>query len=257
VQGTQPISGASLQACGSSRSREQATPVQENVELIRKQIFDSAKKAGRNPAEIQLIGVTKTIGVPQINELLAAGVAAVGENRVQDFLPKYEEFQTQEKRPDEWHFIGHLQRNKVKFIADKVNLIHSVDSLPLANEINRHGEKNGKIIQILAEVNISGESSKYGISPHEILKFVENLVNMRFVRLRGLMTVAPFVENPERNRGFFNDLRELVVDINTKSVYHSQLHDLSMGMSVDFATAIEEGATMVRIGTALFGERTR
>jgi pyridoxal phosphate enzyme (YggS family) len=229
--------------------------VQENVTIIREKIITAAKKAGRDPSEIKLIGVTKTVDVPLINELLAAGVSEVGENRVQDFLPKYEKFQTLENKPSEWHFIGHLQRNKVKFIADKVDLIHSVDSLPLAQEINRHGEKIGRIIHILAEINISGEASKYGIPPAEILKFVENLVNMRFVRLCGLMTVAPFVENSEENRGIFSNLRKIMVDINTKGLYHVKLESLSMGMTLDFATAIEEGATMVRIGTALFGER--
>ncbi|MCL2224877.1 MAG: YggS family pyridoxal phosphate-dependent enzyme [Defluviitaleaceae bacterium] len=229
--------------------------IKENVAEIRAQIAAAAKKAGRDPSEIKLIGVTKTVDVPRISELLAAGVTAMGENRVQDFLPKYEEFSALENRPSEWHFIGHLQRNKVKFIADKVDLIHSVDSLPLATEINRHGEKIGKVLNILAEINISGESSKFGIPPDEILKFVENLVNMRFVRLSGLMTVAPFVENSEDNRGIFRKMRKILVDINTKCLYDSHIRDLSMGMSLDFATAIEEGATMVRIGTALFGER--
>ncbi|MCL2576546.1 MAG: YggS family pyridoxal phosphate-dependent enzyme [Defluviitaleaceae bacterium] len=228
----------------------------ENVAKIREKISASAKKSSRDPAEIKVIGVTKTVGVQLISELLTAGVTEIGENRVQDFLPKYDEFQNLENRPSEWHFIGHLQRNKVKFISDKVDLIHSVDSLPLADEINRRGEKIGKIINILAEINISGESSKYGLQPDEILEFVKNLVNMRFVRLSGLMTVAPFVENPEENRDYFKKMRNLMVDINTKSVYHAELGNLSMGMSLDYEVAIEEGATMVRIGTALFGERT-
>jgi hypothetical protein len=229
--------------------------IKKNVEEIREQIFASAKKSGRNPAEIKLIGVTKTIDVPRINELLSAGITQIGENRVQEFLPKYDEFLKLENRPSEWHFIGHLQRNKVKYIFDKIDLIHSVDSLPLANEINRNGEKIGKKINILAEINISGEASKFGIPPRDVLKFVENLGNMRFVQLKGLMTVAPFVENAEKNRVLFSEMRKIMVDINTSCIYHTKLQDLSMGMSGDFSVAIEEGATMIRIGTALFGER--
>lgn len=229
--------------------------IKENVAAIKEVIAASAKKSGREPSEIKLIGVTKTIGVPVIKELLEAGVAELGENRVQEFLPKYEVFQKSEIRPNSWHFIGHLQRNKVKFIADKIDLIHSVDSLPLAEEINRRGEKLGKEIQILAEINISGEPSKYGIPPCDILKFAENLVNMRYIRLSGLMCVAPFVENPEENRVFFSKMRKKLIDIQNKCLYHTKSVELSMGMTGDFATAIEEGATIVRIGTALFGER--
>ena len=230
--------------------------IKENVDAIREAITASAKKSGRDPSEIKLIGVTKTVDVLRISELLASGVTDIGENRVQDFLPKYDYFQKNfkelENRPNEWHFIGHLQRNKVKFIADKVDLIHSVDSLPLAVEINRRGEQVGKIVNILAEINISGEPSKYGIPPDDILEFIENLANMQFVRLTGLMCMAPFVENPEENRVFFSKMRKISVDIQNKCIYHTKLISLSMGMSNDFSVAIEEGATMVRIGTALF-----
>lgn len=231
----------------------------ENIAAVREAIASAAKKSGRDPAEIKLIGVTKTVGIPRIKEILAAGVSELGENRVQDFLPKYEHFiensEKIENRPDKWHFIGHLQRNKVKFIIDKVDLIHSVDSESLAQEINRHGEKIGKVIKILVEINISSESSKFGVSPDEILKLVENLGKMRFLDVSGLMTVAPFVENSEKNRVFFSKMQKIIVDINDKCIYHTKLVDLSMGMSGDFAVAIEEGATMVRLGTALFGER--
>jgi pyridoxal phosphate enzyme (YggS family) len=231
--------------------------IKENVAAIREAISASAKKSGRDPSEIKLIGVTKTVCTTRINELLAAGVTDIGENRVQDFLPKYEFFSEKEMRPAEWHFIGHLQRNKVKFIVDKVNLIHSVDSLPLAQEINRRCEQIGKTMNILAEINISGECSKFGIPPDEILKFAKNLANMRSVRLSGLMCVPPFVENPEKNRGFFSEMRKLIVDIQKISIYDTKIIELSMGMSGDFAVAIEEGATMVRIGTSLFGERPK
>jgi pyridoxal phosphate enzyme (YggS family) len=229
--------------------------IRENVEAARRVIADSAKKSGRDPAEIRLIGVTKTVDTTRIKELLAAGVTQIGENRVQDFLPKYEFFQKEETKPSEWHFIGHLQRNKVKFIADKVDFIHSVDSLPLALEINRRCEQIGKVMKIMVEINISGEASKFGISPQEILKFAENLANMRSVRLCGLMCVAPFVENPEKNRVFFSNMKKLSVDIQNVYHYYEIPIELSMGMSGDFAVAIEEGATMVRLGTSLFGER--
>jgi pyridoxal phosphate enzyme (YggS family) len=229
--------------------------IKENVGAIRKLIAESAKKSGREPDDIKLIGVTKTVDVLRINELLEAGVTEIGENRVQDFLPKYEYFAEKELRPKEWHFIGHLQRNKVKFIADKVDLIHSVDSLPLAQEINSRAEQHGRIINILAEINIAGEASKFGIPPCDILKFVENLGNMRSLRLAGLMCVAPFVENPEENRVFFNEMKKISIDIQKKCIYDTERIELSMGMSGDMAFAISEGATMVRVGTALFGER--
>lgn len=228
----------------------------EKVDAVRQVITDSAKKAGRKPSDIKLIGVTKTVDVSRINELLEAGVTEIGENRVQDLLPKYEYFAERENHPTEWHFIGHLQRNKVKFIADKVSLIHSVDSLALAQEINKHGERLKKVLNVLVEINISDESSKYGIPPHKILEMVKNLAIMRFVRLKGLMCVPPFVENAEENRVFFTKMRNLMLDINKSCLYDTEVVELSMGMSGDYAVAIEEGATMVRLGTALFGERS-
>ena len=230
--------------------------INENVAAIREVISASAKKSNRDPSKIKLIGVTKTVDTMRIKELLAAGVTEIGENRVQDFLPKYDFFSPahlkSEIQPSMWHFIGHLQRNKVKFIVNKVDLIHSVDSLPLAEEINKYSEKSNVVSNILAEINISGEPSKYGIPPCEILKFVKSLANMRFVKLCGLMCMAPFVENPEKNRVFFNEMRKILVDINMRSIYYLALEELSMGMSNDFSVAIEEGAAMIRIGTALF-----
>jgi len=226
--------------------------IKDNVSNIREKIAAAAVKSGRNPEDIKLIGVTKTIEVPQIQELLDAGVNCIGENRVQEFLPKYEALSPQKI---EWHFIGHLQRNKVKFIADKVDLIHSVDSLALAQEIDRCAEKHNRVIKILAEVNIGLEASKFGVPPSEILEFVKNLVKMRHVRFSGLMCVAPYVENPEENRRFFEKMSNLLFDIKENMHYYSFNLELSMGMTGDFSVAIEEGATMIRIGTALFGER--
>lgn len=232
--------------------------IKENVVGVRRQISDACKKSGRDPAEIKLIGVTKTVDTARINELLEAGVAEIGENRVQDLLPKYEYFAEKEIRPREWHFIGHLQRNKVKFIIDKVDLIHSVDSLALAEEINKRAGAIKKIQKILLEINISGEASKFGIPPEDILKIAKTLEGMPFVQLSGIMCVAPFVENAEENRVFFTKMRKLSVDIQEVCHYDTNpiglSFDLSMGMTGDYSVAIEEGATMIRIGTALFGE---
>ncbi|MCL2217665.1 MAG: YggS family pyridoxal phosphate-dependent enzyme [Defluviitaleaceae bacterium] len=226
--------------------------IHENVAAIRGQIAASAKKSGRDPNDIKLIGVTKTIDVSRIKELLVAGVGDIGENRVQEFLPKYEILKPEKPI---WHFIGHLQRNKVKFIADKVDLIHSVDSMALAEEIDRQAKKFNRVINILLEVNIAGEISKFGIPPCEILESAKNLVKLPNVRLSGLMCVAPFVENAEENRRFFEKMRNLRLDIQRNCIYYTNRLELSMGMTCDYSVAIEEDATMIRIGTALFGSR--
>ena len=229
--------------------------IYENVKEIREKIAEAAKKSGRRPDEIKLIGVTKTIETDRIKELLAAGVEDIGENKVQEFLPKYDTLEGSDTRPARWHFIGHLQRNKVKFIADKVDLIHSVDSLPLAEEINKRAGEAGRKLDVLAEVNIAGETAKYGFAPDSVLSVVEKLQKMSNIQLTGLMCVAPFVENPEKNRVYFEKMRSLCVDIQSSYLYYTTKLDLSMGMTGDFTVAIEEGATMVRIGTALFGNR--
>jgi len=229
--------------------------IEQNVQFVRKNIAEAAKKSGRNPDDIKLIGVTKTIPPERMKELLAAGVTAIGENRVQEFLPKHEILAPE--HAVEWHFIGHLQRNKVKFIADKVDLIHSVHSLELAGEIDKQARKFGRQIDILIEVNIANESTKFGLKPEEVLDFAGKLVDFANIRLKGLMCIAPFVENGSENRLFFENMRNLRVDIAKKYHYYHQANNLnlSMGMSGDYSVAIEEGATMVRVGTALFGER--
>ena len=226
-----------------------------NVETVRSHIAEAAKKSGREAESITLVGVTKTIEPARIKELIAAGVSDIGENKVQEFLPKYEELTEGDASACNWHFIGHLQRNKVKFIADKVCLIHSLDSLSLAEEINKRGEKLGKKINILIEVNIAEEPSKHGISPNKVFEFAEMLVKMPFLSPTGLMCVAPFVSNQEENRVHFERMRNLLVDINRKCIYY-EMSELSMGMTLDYPVAIEEGATYVRVGTALFGSRS-
>ena len=220
--------------------------IAHNLEQINEAIFAATAKSGRNPSDVQLIGVTKTIGPERIKQLISAGVTHLGENRVQDFLPKYEAL---EALAPTWHFIGHLQRNKVKFIIDKVAMIHSVDSLALATEINKRAGQIGRTMDILVEINIAGEDSKHGIKPEEALPLINKLAELEYIRVKGLMSMAPFVENPEENRHYFEKMRNLLLDINKRGPHN--LTELSMGMSGDYAVAIEEGATMVRIGTAL------
>ncbi|MCL2372173.1 MAG: YggS family pyridoxal phosphate-dependent enzyme [Defluviitaleaceae bacterium] len=228
--------------------------IKENADKILAGIAAAAKSAGRRPEDVTLVGVTKTFGVEHIKEAFEAGVVNFGENRVQEFLPKYEALK---EFPIKWHFIGHLQRNKVKYIIDKVDMIHSVDSLDLAKEINKQAEKAKKIMQILVEINIAGENSKFGVSPDNAEELMKNLVNMRFLNVAGLMCVPPFVEKAAENRHFFQKMFNLLVDIQRNMIYHGSNHMkvLSMGMSGDYLVAVEEGATIVRIGTSLFDKR--
>jgi len=223
-----------------------------NLLEINNAITAAAIKSGRQPQDIQLVGVTKTITPERINQLLAAGVSNLGESRVQDFLPKYDALKLSHPQPT-WHFIGHLQRNKVKFIIDKAALIHSVDSVALAEEIDKRAEKAGIIADILIEINIAGEDSKHGINPEEAVNFTKKLSIFNNIRIKGLMCIAPNVKNPEKNRRYFAKMFNLLIDINASGMHNYTLTELSMGMSGDYTVAIEEGATMVRIGTALVG----
>ncbi|MCL2873519.1 MAG: YggS family pyridoxal phosphate-dependent enzyme [Defluviitaleaceae bacterium] len=225
--------------------------IKENVEQIRENIKRAALKSGRSEDDITLIGVTKTVGCERINELLDVGVFNLGENRVQELLSKYDELGS---RPT-WHLIGQLQTNKVKYIADKVSLIHSVDSVKLASEINKHALKLGKIIDVLVEINVAGEGTKAGIAPDETRRFIEDISGFSNIFIKGLMTIAPYVENPEENRGNFSIMRELFIDKALILGDNVDMHVLSMGMTGDYEVAIEEGSTMVRIGTGIFGSR--
>ena len=233
--------------------------IEENLVVIYDAISAAAKKSGRNPEDIKLIGVTKTVGPERIRQLVLAGAEYIrrnetfclGESRVQEFLPKY--MALQQSPIPTWHFIGHLQRNKVKFIIDKVAMIHSVDNLPLALEIDKRAGQAGLKMDILVEINIANEDSKHGIALTQAQAFVKQLTDFSNIQLRGLMCIAPFVENPEENRTHFKKMRNLLIDINACRPHNHILTELSMGMSGDFTVAIEEGATMVRIGTALVG----
>jgi pyridoxal phosphate enzyme (YggS family) len=222
--------------------------IKDNIKRIQEEIFEAALSCGRKPEEITLCAVTKTVDALKAQEVLDAGVGVLGENRVQALLEKYEVLKD---RP-EWHLIGHLQTNKVKYIADKVSLIHSVESVKLAEEIDKKAKACGKIQDILVEVNVSGEESKFGIRPEETESFMEQIASLENICVRGLMTIAPFPEQKGENRKYFSKLRELFVDIQSKKYDNSNIDILSMGMSRDYVDAIYEGATIVRIGTALF-----
>ncbi|MBI5193452.1 MAG: YggS family pyridoxal phosphate-dependent enzyme [Nitrospirae bacterium] len=241
--------------------------IAERLQIIQKRIAYAAGRAGRSPEEITLVVVSKGFSIDRIKEAIDAGVTIFGENKVQELLPKIEAVGHGVPMPIAWHFIGHLQGNKVKYITGEVDLIHSIDSLKLAEEVNFRAGKKGIVQNILLEVNVSGEESKFGIHPDETADIVTGVSKLSNVALKGLMTIAPYSENPEDSRPHFRKLREIRDDLK-RIVWQSPLplrerdrvrggylHDLSMGMSNDFETAIEEGATLVRVGSAIFGER--
>lgn len=222
--------------------------IQDNVKRVMEEIARAAAASGRKPEDITLVGVTKTVTAAQAKELIDAGVTNLGENRVQSLLDKYETL----KDEPAWHLIGHLQTNKVKYIADKVSMIHSVDSLKLAEEIDRRFQMAGRTANILVQVNVSGEESKFGIQPEDAFPLMESLSQLKNIQVCGLMTMAPKTDHPDDCRKFFYGLHKLSVDIRDKKYDNINMGQLSMGMSGDFREAILEGATMVRIGSALF-----
>lgn len=222
--------------------------IRENIERVQEDIVRAAQRSGRRAEDITLCAVTKTVDSQAAQEVLDAGVLTLGENRVQSLLEKYEVLKD---RPD-WHLIGHLQTNKVKYIIDKVSLIHSVESVHLAEEIDRKAKARGIVQDILIEVNVAGEASKFGIRPEETERFMEQIAGLSGICVRGLMTIAPLPQKKGENRKYFSKLRELFVDIQSKKYDNSNIDILSMGMSRDYEEAVEEGATIVRVGTALF-----
>ena len=222
--------------------------IQDNFERVIEEIARAAAASGRKPEDITLVGVTKTVTAAQAKELIDAGVTNLGENRVQSLLDKYETL----KDEPAWHLIGHLQTNKVKYIADKVSMIHSVDSLKLAEEIDRRFQMAGRTANILVQVNVSGEESKFGIQPEDAFPLMESISKLKNIQVCGLMTMAPKTYQPYDCRKFFYGLHKLSVDIRDKKYDNINMGQLSMGMSGDFREAILEGATIVRIGSALF-----
>lgn len=221
-----------------------------NIKRIEERIVAAARRAGRNPGEIKLIAVTKTVPVEKIREALDCGVNRLGENKVQEFLNKY-----QQLPPGvEWHFIGHLQTNKVNKIIGKVALIHSLDRWALAEELHQAAIKAGQVAKVLVQVNVAGEKTKYGLDQSETVDFVAAAAELAGLSVQGLMTIAPWSANPEEVRPVFRGLREIARKVEDR-VAGSRMNYLSMGMSGDWEVAVEEGANILRIGTAVFGER--
>jgi len=238
--------------------------MKENIKEIEERIQAACDRAGRLRSEVTLIAVSKTKPNEMLEEAYSLGMRHFGENKVQELVGKYETLNDKFEERVYWHLIGHLQRNKVKYIVDKTALIHSVDTLRLAEQIEEEAAKKDIICDILIEINIAQEDTKFGIRTDEIYTLLTEIKKLSHVRVRGLMAIAPYVENGEKNREYFKILRELYVDIKTKnndnncngSLINPHFFDtLSMGMTGDFEVAIEEGATMVRVGTGIFGER--
>lgn len=225
--------------------------ITENINQVRENIKKACQRSGRDPQEVTLITVSKTKPVSMLEEAYQAGSRDFGENKVQELMDKYPKLPSDIR----WHMIGHLQRNKVKYIIGKAALIHSVDSLRLAEEISNQAGKKNVQAEILVEVNVAQEESKFGISQEETMQLVEDISRLPHILVKGLMTIAPFVANPEDNRNYFRQIRKLSVDINRKNIDNVNMSVLSMGMTGDYMVAIEEGATMVRVGTGIFGER--
>ena len=223
----------------------------ENLKNVEKEIEDACRRSGRDPREVTLVAVSKTKPVEMLQEAYDAGAREFGENKVQEIDAKYDRL----PRDIHWHMIGHWQRNKVKYIVDKVAMIHSVDSLRLAEAIDKEAQKKNVVVPILIEVNVAEEDSKFGLSLEEVTSLVESISKLSNVRIQGLMTVAPFVEDPEENREVFRSLKKLSVDIAAKNINNVTMSVLSMGMTNDYQVAIEEGATIVRVGTGIFGAR--
>ena len=225
--------------------------IKEHLTEVKERIEQACIRSGRNPGEVTLIAVSKTKPVPMLEEAYAAGARDFGENKVQEIAAKKPEL------PEDirWHMIGHLQRNKVGQVLGKAVLIHSVDSLRLARQIETDAAKTGLDVDILLEVNVAREESKYGFMLEEVEDAIMTIKDFPHVHIKGLMTIAPFVDNPEENRGIFKKLFEFAVDIGGKNIDNVTMSVLSMGMTGDYEVAIEEGATMVRVGTGIFGSR--
>ena len=225
--------------------------VKDNYSMVKEQVEKTAKLCGRDPKEITVIAVSKTKPLSDIEKLITIGVNDFGENKVQELCDKYENV----SKPVNFHLIGHLQTNKVKYIVDKACLNHSVDSLKLAKEIQKEALKKQVIAQVILEVNVANEVSKFGLSVEQVIPFIEEISKYSNIHVNGLMTIAPFVDDPEENRKYFRTLKQLSLDIISKNIDNISMNVLSMGMTNDYKVAIEEGATMVRVGTAIFGAR--
>lgn len=223
----------------------------ENLKNVEANVMEACQKAGRDRSEVTLIAVSKTKPLEMLSTIYDQGIRDFGENKVQEMCDKMDQLPTD----IHWHMIGHLQTNKVKYIVGRTALIHSVDSLHLAQEIEKQAAKRDVVSDILVEVNIAEEESKFGIHKEETVELVRQIAALPHVHIRGLMTIAPYVENPEDNRMHFRGIHQLSVDIAAQNIDNVDMDVLSMGMTGDYMVAIEEGATMVRVGTGIFGER--
>lgn len=226
--------------------------VAANVQKVREIIEQAAARSGRKPEDIELMAVTKTMPAQAVSAAFDCGITLFGENRVQELLDKLPELEMTGRSA---HIIGHMQTNKVKYIIDKVDMIQSLDSLHLAQEIDRQAEKAKKIMKVLIEVNIGRESSKSGVMPEELSGFIDRVSVLSHIKICGLMAIPPFDEDKEKTRLYFKQIRKLFIDNAVKKSDNIDMNVLSMGMSSDFAIAIEEGSTMIRVGTSIFGKR--
>ena len=225
--------------------------IKDNLEFVEKNIQNACDRAGRKRSEVTLIAVSKTKPVSDIRQAMDCGITVFGENKVQEIKDKTEEI----KEPLSWHMIGHLQVNKVKYLPGRVCMIHSVDNVKLAQEIEKQFAKTDEKIDVLIEVNMAQEESKFGLSAEDTPEFVKEICELPHLNIRGLMTIAPYTEDPESNRQYFRGLNELKERINSMKLPGVSMDTLSMGMTGDYEVAIEEGATFVRVGTGIFGER--
>lgn len=225
--------------------------IKENIKAVEKIIAAECEKNGRERSEVTLIAVSKTKPVEMLQEAYDYGCRDFGENKVQELVDKYEVL----PKDIRWHMIGHLQRNKVKYIVDKVYMIHSVDSLRLAEEISKEAVKKNVTVKILIEVNVANEASKFGTTCEEVQQLARDIAKLPNISIQGLMTIAPFVDDEEKNRCYFQKLKKISVDIMDKNVDNIVMETLSMGMTGDYRVAVSEGATCVRVGTGIFGVR--
>jgi pyridoxal phosphate enzyme (YggS family) len=228
--------------------------ISENIEVVRRRIAGACARVGRDVGGVTLVAVAKTFSAELVREVLSAGVGDIGENYVQELLAKRREIADDSVR---WHFIGHLQSNKVRQIVSWIHMIHAVDSESLIREVDRRASAAGRMIDCLIEVNTTGDRSKFGIAPEEVIDLARRTENVTNVTLAGLMTIGPFLPDPEGSRPMFRLLRQLRDQVAGMRMPHTSMKELSMGMTGDFEVAIEEGATIIRIGTAIFGPRIR
>ncbi|PKM81658.1 MAG: YggS family pyridoxal phosphate-dependent enzyme [Firmicutes bacterium HGW-Firmicutes-14] len=224
--------------------------IADNIREVLEEVGKAAARANRDPSEIEIVAVTKTVPVEKIEEAVDSGLTILGENRVQELIDKYSLLDGVK-----WHLIGHLQKNKVKYITDKVSLIHSLDSVALAEQISGRLDLLKQEMAVLVQVNVAGEDTKFGIGPEETADFIDHVRQIPGVRVKGLMTIAPYVSNPEEVRPVFRRLRTLAEEVKTIGFPGVEMQHLSMGMSNDYTVAVEEGATLIRLGTVIFGQR--